>query len=181
MSNGDIEGYMSDHRRNNNIDELKTHFVSEIDWTSTVFKDVEKEMCRLEWGKLYKTYHKKSYNPDNISNRVHELYAGPYAKNGKGIFEYILVDCHDTRLLDIRAFDDVTKRRSCKKQTKNAEEKGISNCSLRAICHEANNKRIYHLNKMDADHVSAWSKSGLTPEDNLQMLCRAHNHIKGNR
>ena len=35
--------------------------------------------------------------------------------------------------------------------------------------------------EMDADHVTAWSKGGATDIKNCQMLCRTHNHAKGNR
>src|SRR6266576_5727174 len=52
-SKGDIGGYMSAHRNDNNINELKTYFGSVIDWVSSVFRDVEKEMQGLEWGQLY--------------------------------------------------------------------------------------------------------------------------------
>lgn len=181
VNNGNIEGYMSDHRRDDNINELKTNFVSVIDWASTIFKDVEKEMCGLPWGRLYDEYHKNPYNPDDVAVKVRELYLDPYVRNRKGIFEYILGGCTDTKLLDVRVFDDATKRRTYEKQTKEAEEKGISNCPLCAVGHEANSKRIYQLSEMDADHVSAWSKGGATSEDNCQMLCRTHNHVKGNR
>jgi 5-methylcytosine-specific restriction endonuclease McrA len=34
---------------------------------------------------------------------------------------------------------------------------------------------------MDADHVTAWSKSGATLAKNCQMLCKTHNRAKGNR
>jgi len=40
---------MSKHRYDDNISELKTYFTSVIDWISSVFSDVEKEMCGLEW------------------------------------------------------------------------------------------------------------------------------------
>ena len=42
----------------------------------------------MEWGRLYKEYHKKSYDPAEVSAEVHKLYADPYVKNRKGIFEY---------------------------------------------------------------------------------------------
>ena len=54
---------MSSHRKDKNINELKKYFNSVIDWISSVFTDVENEMCGLEWGRLYEEYHKKSYDP----------------------------------------------------------------------------------------------------------------------
>lgn len=181
VSDGNIEAYMSDHRRDNNINELKTHFTSVIDWVSSVFTDLTSEMCGIEWGRLYREYHKNPYNPQEASKKLHELYEDPYVRNHRGIFEYILGGCSDAKLLDVRVFDDATKRRVYNEQTKNAEAKGISNCPLCAIGHEANKTRIYKLDEMDADHVSAWSKGGATNEENCQMLCRTHNRAKGNK
>ena len=57
VSKGDIGDYMSQHRNDDSINELKTYFNSEIDWVSTVFKDVKKEMQGLERVKLYEKYH----------------------------------------------------------------------------------------------------------------------------
>ncbi len=37
------------------------------------------------------------------------------------------------------------------------------------------------VTKMDADHVTAWSKGGATDIGNCQMLCKTHNRAKGNR
>lgn len=64
VSKGNIGDYMSKHRFDTNINELKTYFNSVIDWVSTVFTDVESEMRGLEWGRLYETYKKK---PDRKS------------------------------------------------------------------------------------------------------------------
>jgi len=48
VSRGNIDGYMSLHRNDTNISELKIYFNSVIDWISGVFIDVEKEVCGLE-------------------------------------------------------------------------------------------------------------------------------------
>ena len=58
VSKDSISDYMSAHRHDDNITELKTYFNSVIEWIITVFKDTEKEMCGLEWGKFYETYHR---------------------------------------------------------------------------------------------------------------------------
>jgi len=176
-----IPDYMTSHRRDTNINELKTYFNSVVDWVSSVFSDVEKEMCGLEWGRLYETYHNKAYNPKNISAEVKKLYGDPYVKNRKGIFEYILGGSKDTKLLDVRVFDDAAKYSVYSKQTKEAEKKGISNCPLCSIGHDSNKTKIWKLNEMDADHVTAWSKGGATDINNCQMLCKTHNQAKGNK
>ena len=181
VSGGSIDNYMSNHRKDADISELKKHFTSVIDWVSSVFIDLTSDMCGLEWGRLYDTYHKTAYNPSKVSEKIHELYDDPFIKNHKGIFEYILGGEKDTKLLDVRIFDEAAKRRVYNKQTAEAKTKGISNCPLCAVGHEANKDKIYALNEMDADHVSAWSKGGATTEENCQMLCKTHNRAKGNK
>lgn len=181
VSKGSISDYMSRHRFDNNINELKKYFNSVIDWVSTVFTDVETEMRGLEWGRLYETYKKTAYDPKKVSEQIKELYADSYIKNRKGVFEYILGGLTDTKLLEVRVFDDATKKSVYARQTKEAETKGVSNCPLCAIGHEANKIKLWKLTDMDADHVSAWSKGGATDIKNCEMLCKTHNRAKGNR
>jgi hypothetical protein len=181
VSKGNVDEYMSRHRYDKNINELKAYFNSVIDWVSAVFIDVESEMRGLEWGRLYETYHNASYNPTKVSKQVRELYADPYVKNRKGIFEYILGGSTDTKLLDVRVFDDATKKSVYAAQTAKAEKKGESNCPLCALGHDANKTKIWKLPEMDADHVTAWSKGGASDIKNCQMLCKTHNRAKGNR
>ena len=181
VGDGDVDGYMKDHRFDDGIAELKAHFDTVIDWAGTVFKGVEDEMCGLDWGRLWKTYHGTAYDPDKIWTRVRALYADEFVKNRKGIFEFVLGGERDTRLLDVRVFDPKETKAVYAKQTAAAEKKGVSNCPLCAVGHEANAKRIWKLAEMDADHVAAWSKGGATDISNCQLLCRTHNRAKGNR
>lgn len=181
VSKENVNEYMSRHRFDNNITELKDYFNSVIDWVSTVFTDVESEMKGIEWGRLYETYRKKPYNSKTVSAEVKRLYADPYVKSRKGIFEYVLGGSTDTKLLEVRVFDDATKKSVYAKQTEVAEKKGVSNCSLCAIGHDSNKTKIWKLTEMDADHVTAWSKGGATDIKNCEMLCKTHNRAKGNR
>jgi hypothetical protein len=181
VSKDNVSEYMSRHRTNNNITELKDYFTSVIDWVSTVFADVESEMKGLEWGRLYETYRKKPYNSKTVSEEVKRLYADPYVKSRKGIFEFILGGLTDTKLLEVRVFDDATKKSVYAKQTELAEKKDVSNCSLCAIGHDSNKTKIWKLAEMDADHVTAWSKGGATDVKNCEMLCKTHNRAKGNK
>jgi Protein of unknown function DUF262/HNH endonuclease len=180
VSKGNISGYMSTHRNDDNINELKTYFNTVIDWVSGVFVSVENEMKGREWGRLYEEYHSKSYNPVEIDAEVKKLYADPYVKNRKGIFEFVLGDRVDTKLLQVRVFDEVTKKTVYTVQTSQANEAGKSNCTLCAIGHDANKSKIWELKDMDADHVTAWSRGGETTIENCQMLCKSHNRAKGN-
>lgn len=181
VSKGNISDYMSQHRHDNNINELKLYFNTVINWVSNVFNDVEKEMKGLEWGRLYETYKNTPYNPEEVSEQVKNLYSDPCVKNKKGIFEYVLGGQLDKKLLDIRIFDDVTKRKVYQEQTRQAKEKGISNCPYCAMSDNANKTRIYKNDEMDADHVTAWSKGGETDIKNCEMLCKPHNRSKGNK
>lgn len=181
VSRGDIGGYMSAHRHDNTIHELKTTFNSVIDWVSTVFSDVLPEMRGLEWGRLYEAYHGNAYDPQKMSDDVKRLAADPYVTNRKGIFEYLLGGSVDQKLLAVRVFDDKVKQVAYNRQTQAAEKQGVSNCPLCALGHDANKSRIYTFKEMDADHVSAWSKGGDSTAENCQMLCKTHNQAKGNR
>jgi hypothetical protein len=181
VSKGDVGGYMSTHRRSNDINELKTYFNTVIDWASTVFVDVLPEMRGLEWGRLYEEYHGKSYDPGKLSDAVRALYADDYVDNKKGIFEFLLGGAVDTKLLNVRVFDIKVKRVAYEKQKNAALAKGESNCPHCAMGHDANKGRIYKFEEMDADHVAAWSKGGGSSAKNCQMLCSTHNRAKGNR
>lgn len=181
VSKGDIGGYMSQHRNDNNINELKTYFNSVVDWVSTVFTDALPEMKGVEWGRLYEGHHSKSYDPKKISEDVKRLAADSYVTKRKGMFEFLLGGSVDAKLLDVRVFDTPVKRATYAKQTQTAEGKGESNCPLCAMGHDANKSRVYKLDEMDADHVAAWSKGGGSSADNCQMLCITHNRAKGNR
>lgn len=181
VSHGEVGDYMSRHRADTDIAPLRTYFNTVIDWVSGVFTDVESEMRGLEWGRLYETYGKKAYNPADVSAEVRLLYGDPFVKNRRGVFEYILGGCVDAKLLDVRVFDEATKRAAYATQTKQAKESGTSNCSYCAIGHDANKAKIWDIKDMDADHVSAWSKGGVTSAENCEMLCKSHNRAKGNR
>ncbi len=181
VSKNNVGDYMSRHRFDDNITELENYFNSVIDWVSTVFTDVDSEMKGLEWGRLYEAYGKKPYNPKIVLEHVKTLYADPYIKNRKGIFEFVLGSKVDTKLLEIRVFDEATKKSTYAIQTATAEKKSISNCSHCAIGHDANKAKIWKLAEMDADHVAAWSKGGKTNSNNCELLCKTHNRAKGNK
>lgn len=178
---GNVGDYMSRHRFDTNIKEVKTYFNTVIDWVSGTFTDVENEMRGLEWGRLYEEYHDKSYSPRELSEKIQELYGDPYVKNRKGIWEFVLGGSQNPNLLDVRVFDEATKKSTYASQTKVAEADGVSNCPLCAMGHDANKSKIWALKDMDADHVAAWSNGGKTSAENCQMLCKTHNRAKGNR
>ena len=180
VSKGDVDEYMSKHRHDTDIKGVKLYFNSVIDWVESVFQAVEKEMRGLEWGELYETYHKNSYNPAKIDKQIKELYGDPYVKSRKGVYEYILGNSVDTKLLEVRVFDEADKRSAYAKQKTLAEKSGKSNCSHCTLGHDANKSKIWSFAEMEADHVTAWSKGGATKASNCEMLCKTHNRAKGN-
>lgn len=181
VSKGNAEEYMRNHRHDDNIDELKAYFDAVLGWVGSVFPTIYPEMKGLDWGRLYEQYHKQPYDPSFVDERVLLLMDDPQVNDHKGIFEYVLGREKDTKLINIRVFDAKTIRLVYNKQTEDAKAKGISNCPYCAIGHDSSKSRIYKLNEMDADHVTAWSKGGSTDISNCQMLCKTHNRAKGNR
>ena len=181
VSKGNMDGYMSAHRKDDNIKEIKTYFNTVIDWADNLFNDIYPEMQGLNWGDLYERFHSNAYNHNELSAKVAELYADDYVSDHKGIFEFVLGGCKETRLLNVRLFDKPTMRKVYQEQTEKAKALGVSNCPYCAEGHEANRHRIWKPEEMDADHVTAWSKGGSTSIENCQMLCKTHNRMKGNR
>ncbi len=176
-----ISEYMASHRNDSNVSEVEEYFESVLDWIGSVFPIIENEMRGLDWGRLYEEYHSQHYDPALIASDVNALYADPFVKNRKGIFEFVLGGKVDTKLIDVRVFDEVTKRTQYELQTAQAREMKRSNCPLCAVGNEVNKIKIWPIVEMDADHISAWSKGGATVASNCQMLCKTHNRSKGNR
>ncbi len=182
VSKGNVDGYMSAHRRDNNINEIKTYFNTVIDWVDSKFDDVYDEMQGLNWGDLYERFHHLPLNHSELSAKVHELMHDDYIENHRGVFEYVLGGCTETKLLNVRFFKDKAMlRKVYQQQTDKAKAEGTSNCPYCAIGHDQSAHRIWKLEEMDADHVTAWSKGGSTDITNCQMLCKTHNRSKGNR
>ncbi|MFR1988226.1 MAG: HNH endonuclease [Prevotellamassilia sp.] len=176
-----IDAYMSKHRHEQDIKELETYFRAVIDWVAAMFIDVEKDMCGLDWGRLYETFHAQPFNTELLNERIRTLRNDENVKCKQNVYEYVLGGEQDTTLLNIRLFEESTKKQAYARQTAAAKAQGISNCPLCAVGNNANRTRIYSLKEMDADHVTAWSKGGKTTLDNCEMLCKTHNRAKGNK
>ncbi len=181
VSKGKADEYMAANRYKNNIKELKEYFNTVLKWVTSTFTDLEKEMCGVEWGRLYEEYGKKSYNKLSISKSLNKLFEDPFVTDKKGVFEFILSDKKDFKLINIRIFDENTKRSAYNQQTKNSKKISKSNCPLCAIGHKTTKDKIWKREEMEADHVTAWIKGGGTNPKNCQMLCKTHNRAKGNR
>jgi hypothetical protein len=92
---------------------------------------VERDMCGLEWGRLYETYHATPYSTVHVAERVKALQADESVRCPRNIYEYVLGGEEDKKLLDIRIFEESTKRAAYKRQTEAAETR---NFQLSALC-----------------------------------------------
>ena len=178
-----IDGYMAAHRQDDDIDELKTYFTTVIDWVTSRFPGTpSNQMKGLPWGKFYETWGQDSYDGDATEKRVKELFGDPMIKSKKNIYEFILGGEQETQLLDVRLFDNATKLAKFKEQTKEAKQKGVSNCPDCALSNKKSERvKIHELKDMEADHMTPWSKGGASTPDNCEMLCKRHNRAKGNK
>ena len=183
VANGEdkISDYMAMHRYDSNISEVEDYFSKVLNWIGNVFPNVENEMRGLDWGRLYETYHSNRYDTAVLAKDVMSLYSDPFVKNRKGIFEYVLGGKADPKLIDVRVFDEATKRSQYEVQTTYAKVRKVSNCPLCEVGNQVNKNKIWLISEMDADHISAWSKGGATISSNCEMLCKTHNRSKGNR
>lgn len=175
-----VDKYMSVHRHDTSIEEMESYFTSVIDWVAGTFQ-MDDYMCGLEWGRLYEAYHSRHYDLGALNDRIRELLDDEAIGRYCNIYEYVLGGEEHPELLEIRIFEESTKRLVYNRQTAEARETGVSNCPLCAIGNNANRTRIYRISEMDADHVTAWSHGGATSIDNCQMLCKTHNRAKGNK
>lgn len=176
-----IERYMSNHRNDDNINELQSYFNSVIDWVKTTFIGTHNEMCGLNWGSIYERYHSKVYNNTTLNNRIEELFDDEAVTDKKNIYEYVLGGETEVRLLNIRLFDKNTKQRVYDRQTSEAKKNGSSNCPDCVMENGVNKSKIWSFKEMEGDHTTAWSNGGSTDDSNCTMLCIHHNRLKGNR
>lgn len=181
INGGKVDEYMRDHQHDPDATELWDYFKAVIDWVQATFSNKNPRMRSVPWGPLYNKHKDDSLNPEKLGRRVEELMSDIDVKRKVGIYEYVLGGESDTRLLEVRVFDEKTKLAQYARQRTAAEEAGVSNCPLCAHGDNANSTRIYEFSEMDADHVKAWSNGGRSDIDNCEMLCIPHNRSKGNR
>ncbi len=161
----DIEKYMEHQKRNRikNADELWGYFSAVIDWVDMKFPKYRKEMKGVEWGLLYNQYKDRELDANELEIKIAALMKDSEVQKKSGIYEYVLSG--DERRLNLRAFDDNTKREAY-------EEQG-------GICKICGNK--LEIEQMEADHITPWSEGGKTVRENCQMLCRDCNRRKSDK
>ena len=163
ISNNNIEVYMGNHQNDPNAVALWNHFSSVINWVNAVFIVYRKEMKGVDWGSLYARYHEENWNAFEMEAEVSRLMADSDVVKKKGIYSYVFD--HDEHYLDIRAFDDNTKREVYERQG------GV--CK---IC-----GKNFEIGQMEADHITPWCDGGRTIAENCQMLCKECNRRKSGK
>ena len=161
---GDVSGYMSKHQNDKNADELWKYFQFVIEWVTATFpKYRSKEMKSVQWGFLYNQFKDAKLDAAELENRIAELMKDSDVQKKSGIYPYVLDG--DERHLNIRAFDDNTKREVYENQ--------------KGICKNCGNH--FEIEQMEADHITPWCQGGHTVKDNCQMLCRDCNRKKSGK
>jgi len=152
ISKGKIEDYMSEHQHKTNSKELLDYFKKVVLWLEKNFK-TKTIMKGVDWGTYYNEYKDKNFISKKIESKVNALILDDDVTNNKGIYPYLITG--DEKHLSLRAFT--------KSQKLKVHQKQGGKCKK---C-----KKIFDIEKMEADHIIAWSKDGRTVEDNCQMLC----------
>jgi hypothetical protein len=163
INDGKIEDYMAKHQHNKNAEELWQYFQEVIAWVHKTFTKYRKEMKGVEWGRLYNKYKDVAYDAKEIEGKTLKLIDDDEVQSLKGIYEYILTD--EEKHLNLRQFDDKTKRKVFEKQ------KG--KC---VWC-----KKTFEFEGMEADHITPWHEGGKTTAMNCQMLCKDDNRKKSGK
>ena len=160
-----IEDYMAIHQGDDEATGLWLHFQRVVNWIDTLFTKYRREMKGLEWGRIHKEFSARSYNPKELERQVAALMTDKEVQRKSGIYEYLLSDRARREKLNLRQFDEDEKRAAYEAQ------KGVC-----PVC-----GGHFEYEEMEGDHIIPWSKGGKTVPENLQMLCRRDNALKGDR
>lgn len=161
ISNGKNDDYMGVHQHDPNAVTLWNYFSSVINWVKAIFPKYRKEMKGVNWGYLYELHSKDTWDATEIEKEVFRLMSDSDVKSKKGIYQYVFD--HDEHHLDIRAFDENTKREIYEKQ--------------KGYCKKCG--KHFEIDQMEADHITPWRDGGRTIAENCQMLCKECNRRKG--
>lgn len=164
-----IDEYMSRHQHDKDADELWQYWQDIFNWVQKIFPNYRSLMKNQDWGTLYNRYHENAYNATALEKRIVELIDDDEVTSKKGIYPYLLSG--EQKHLSLRAFDERDKRK------KYQEQGGICpHCESAGI-----HGKVWKYNEMEGDHITPWSEGGKTEYSNLQMLCKTHNRMKGNK
>ena len=160
-----IEKFMAIHQNDNDARNLKKYFTDVIEWIEEMFPDYRSYMKGLPWGIFYNKYHTRRYDKDALRTDTKRLMDDYEVQRKQNIYEYLLGGQKETKLLNLRAFDEPTKRAQYESQ--------------RGICPMCG--RHFEYEEMHGDHKVAWTHGGKTIPENCQMLCSECNLKKSSQ
>ena len=163
ISDGNIEPYMAKHQHDASAVALWNHFSNVINWVKAVFPKYRKEMKGVDWGGLYRQHADRNLDTQELETEVSRLMADSDVQRKRGIYAYVLDG--DERHLDLRAFDENTRREVYERQL--------------GVCPSCG--QHFELEQMEADHITPWCQGGRTVAENCQMLCRDCNRRKSGK
>lgn len=129
-------------------------------------------MKGLPWGPLFDEHHEHFLDTHVLEAEVATLMQDSEVQAKKGIYSYVLT--RDEKHLNLRQFKENERRAAYERQ------RGL--CFNGTKCktpRNADGQMVFDISKMDADHITPWSKGGTTTAENCQMLCIACNRRKG--
>lgn len=163
ISGDKIEEYMAQHQHDTDCDELWQYYQNVIHWVETHFTEKRKEMKGVQWGEMYNLHKDDPFKESELRKKVNNLMKDSDIRKKNGIYWYVMDG--DEHHLDLRTFDDNTKREVYERQS------GVC-----PIC-----GKHFEIEEMEADHITPWCKGGRTVADNCQMLCIKCNREKGGK
>jgi hypothetical protein len=122
ISNGNIRGYMSEHRHDPDVLPLWSYFQSVITWVQGKFPNHRKEMKGIEWGFLYNAFKDKTLDHAALEKEITRLMRDEDVTNKRGIYTFVLDG--DEWHLNIRAFNDNMKCEAYERQNGNCKSCG---------------------------------------------------------
>lgn len=158
-----IETYMAIHQHKPVALELWTYYQNVIEWVKATFPNYRPIMKGLPWGEYYNHYKDNELDPQKLEQRIHALIDDDEVQNNKGIYLYLLSG--DKKYLNLRSFGNKERQKVYQRQN--------------GICPAC--KQHFQIEQMHADHITPWSKGGVTTLDNCQMLCRQCNLTKSDK
>jgi hypothetical protein len=163
ISDGQIEGYMAEHKEQPTAAELWRYFQEVITWVSQIFPHYRNEMKGVDWGSLFRMHKEETLDPNRLELKIAESMMDDEVQKKSGIYDFILNG--NERVLNLRSFSKNQKREVYERQG------GIC-----AICGER-----FDFEEMEGDHITPWHLGGKTTLDNCQMLCMECNRRKSGK
>ncbi len=163
ISKGNIEVYLGINQFNTSAKDIWNYFEEVINWFKLVFPTYRKEMKGLPIGEFYNNFSHNNYDSKDVENVVNTLMLDEDVEKKKGIYQYIFDG--NEKHLSIRKFKDNIKRNLYEKQN--------------GICVQCGEH--FEIEKMEADHITPWSKGGKTVIENCQLLCINCNRSKSSK